>query len=154
MAYNQINIDSAVAVQGMKATPDQSIYTPRNFLVEDAAGIAVGGFVDYGSVDGTVTGAITNTYPLGFVERVINSFNYDVTSPGTLIVPEGGTLTIAVKGDYYVTAPETVAIGDPVYCNDTTGAVTDSNDADKLDTGWVYKTAGATDDMVIISNWA
>jgi len=154
MAYTQINLDMPVAVQGMKATPDQSIYTPRNFLVADAAGIAVGGFVDYGTNDGTVTAAITNTAPLGFVERVINSFNYDVTSAGTLVVPQGGALTIAVKGDYYVAAPETVDIGDTVYCNDTTGAVTDSSDSDKLDTGWVYKTAGAKDDMVIISNWA
>lgn len=154
MAYSQINLDSPVAVQGMKATPDQSVYTPRNFLVADAAGIAVGGFVDYGSTDGTVTAAITNTTPLGFVERVINSFNYDLTSTGTLVVPQGGTLTIAVKGDYYVAAPETVAIGGPVYCNDTTGAVTTSSDSDKVDTKWVYKTAGAKDEMVIISNWA
>ena len=46
MAYSQINLDSPVAVQGMKASPDQSIYTPENYLVADAAGIAVGGFVD------------------------------------------------------------------------------------------------------------
>ncbi len=61
MAYTQIGLDAPVAVQGMKATPDQSIYTPENYLVGDAAGIAVGGFVDYGTNAGTVTAAITNT---------------------------------------------------------------------------------------------
>lgn len=154
MAYNQIYIDAPVAVTGMKATPNQSIYTPTNFLVGDSAGIPVGQFVAASSTAGEATATIASADSvLGFVERVINYFNYDLADDGTLTVNEGMPLTVAVKGDYYVAAPATVSAGDTVYCGGT-GAIVASTASTKYDTGWKYKTAGATGDMVIISNWA
>ena len=154
MAYNQIGLYAPVAVAGMKATPDQSVYTPTNYLVGDVAGIPVGTFVAASSTEGEATATITGaTNIIGFVERVINAFNFNLKSAGSLTLPEGSLMTIAVKGDYYVAAPATVSAGDTVYCG-ATGAIVASTAATKYDTGWKYKTAGGANEMVIISNWA
>ena len=154
MAYNQIGLYAPVAVAGMKATPDQSVYTPTNYLVGDTNGINVGTFVAASATAGEATATIANAGAiLGFVERVINSFDFDLTSGGTLTLAEGSLMTIAVKGDYYVVAPATVAFGNSVYC-DATGKVVASSATGAIQTSWKYKTAGAKDEMVIISNWA
>lgn len=154
MAYNQIGLSAPIAVAGMKATPDQSIYTPVNYLVGDEDGIPVGQFVAASSTEGEATATISSASAiLGFVERTVVYPDYDLNSPGTLIAPEGSALTIAVKGDYYVPAPGAVAVGGTVYCS-ATGAIVASGETGALDTGWKYKTSGASQgDMVIISNW-
>lgn len=154
MAYNQIGLTAPLAVAGMKATPDQSIYTPFNYLVGDAAGIPVGQFVAESATAGEATATIASAAAiLGFVERVINSYDFNLKSAGTLTLAEGSLMTIAKKGDYYVAAPGAVTVGSAVYCSGT-GAIVASGTTGALDTGWKYKTAGAASgDMVIISNW-
>lgn len=148
---SQVYTSYAVAVPGDKATPDQSIYTSFNFLVGEDAGINVGQFVFRDAATQGVAMATSGTAQtlLGFVERVINYPNYNVASEGTLTVPKGYALTIAVRGDYYVAAPATVAIGDAVTV-DETGAIVSGG---AINTGWSYKTAGDAGDIVIISNW-
>lgn len=151
MAYNQVSMYPAAGVHGAKATTQPSIYTPISPLVADEAGIAVGSFVAAGEDEGTATATISATSDIiGFAERVINYPNYDVDSEGSLVVPEGYALTVAVKGDYYVNAPATVAVGDAVMV-DTAGAVASDG---MIDSGWVYKTSGDEGEAVIISNWA
>lgn len=151
MAYNQINLDSAVAVPGMPVVPNQAIYTPVNYLAENA--VPVGQFVAKGTADGTAAAAGITTAGdiIGFNERVINSFNYDLTSAGSLSVPDGGNLTIAVKGFYYVSAPDTVTEDAFVYC-DATGAICASSATGAIKTKWLYYTAGDAGDIVIITN--
>ena len=145
---SQVYLSTAAAVAGDKATPDQSIYTPYNFLAE--SDVSVGQFVFRSATDGMATGVDgTAATLLGFVERVINYPNYTVTEEGTLVVPNGFPLTVAVQGDYYVSAPYAVSIGDSVTI-DSTGALVSGG---SISTGWVYKTAGAEGDLVIISNW-
>lgn len=144
---SQVNLYRAVGVQGGKATPDQSIYTPINYVAGEG-GVTAGAFC-YADADTEGVAVAAGTTVLGFVERVISASLYDVTANGSLVYPEGTGLTIAVKGDYYVAAPETVAVGDTVYADADTGAVAATGN----DTGFVYKTAGDADELVIISNW-
>ena len=111
---SKVGLYVAPGVAGDKATPDQSVYTPLNPLAEVA--LPVGGFVFPVINDGVqdnsratnVAGVATEV--LGFVERVINYVNYDVFSPGTLVVPEGSALTVAVRGDYWAVSSTTCAL--------------------------------------------
>ena len=143
----------AVAVAGDKATPNQSVYTPLNHLAGEG-GATVGTF-GWIQADGTVIDAGT-TAPSGFVERVQAYPNYTVTSAGTLLIPAGFPVTLAVKGDYWVKTTQTCTVGGQVYVNQTTGAIeaTNSSGTNVAATGWLFKMAGEANDMVIISNWS
>lgn len=153
-----VSLDLAPGVAGDKATPDQSVYTPLNPLA--AVDLPVGGFVfpvvDSGVIDNTratnVAGSATEV--LGFVERVINYVNYDVFSGGTLTVPKGSALTVAVRGDYWAVSNTVATVGQKVLASTADGSIsTGTPDATHLDTGWVVKTAGAIGEPIIISNW-
>ena len=139
----QVNLSYAPGVPGDKATPDQSVYTPLNPLA--AVELPVGRFVF----------PVVATAVLGFVERVINYVNCDVLSDGTLSVPEGSALTVAVKGDYWAVSATAAAVGQAVLASTADGSVsTGAADATHLDTGWKVKTPGAAGEPVIISNWS
>lgn len=154
----QVNLSVAPGVAGDKATPDQSVYTPLNPLAEVA--LPVGGFVFPVVTDSVqdnsratnVAGGATEV--LGFVERVINYVNYDVFSPGTLVVPKGSALTVAVRGDYWAVSSTAATVGQKVLASTADGSIsTGTPDATHIDTGWVVKTAGAKGEPIIISNW-
>ena len=149
----KVNTVLAAAVAGDKATADQSIYTPLNHLAGEG-GATVGTF-GWIQADGTVIDAGT-TAPSGFVERVQAYPNYTVTDDGSLLIPQGFPVTLAVKGDYWVQTTQTAAVGGQVYVNQTTGAIeaTNSSGTNVAATGWLFKTAGEANDMVIISNWS
>lgn len=156
----QVEMTLAPGVAGGKATPDQSVYTPVNPLA--AVALPVGGFV-FPVVDGGVTynTAATNvagdaTTVLGFVERVINYANYEVELDGTLTVPAGGNLTVAVKGDYWAVATTEAKVGQSVLASVTDGSISTGDSATagtNVDTGWKVKTPGAAGELIIISNW-
>lgn len=155
---SKVGLYVAPGVAGDKATPDQSVYTPLNPLAEVA--LPVGGFVFPVINDGVQDNSrATNvagdaTAVLGFVERVINYVNYDVLQDGTLIVPEGATLTVAVKGDYWAVSTTAATVGQAVLASTADGSVsTGTADATHLDTGWKVKTPGAVGEPIIISNW-
>lgn len=155
MLQSQVNTDLAAAVPGQKATPDQSIYTPINF-VAGQNGTQVGTFCwidssNPGAVDSTTSGADA---PMGIVERVISAFMYDVTESGTLTVPAGQAVTVAVRGDYWVKTSETATVGGQVYVDKTNGNILSAVGSNGIACpGWVFKTAGDANEMVIISNW-
>lgn len=149
----QVNIDMAVAVPGQKATPDQAVYTPINY-VADADGVSMGTFCWASTTAGVATATTTGTdKPLGFVERVV-SFALDSDSDASVLVPQYGALTVAVKGDYYVATTEAATVGGSVYVDKTNGKILAAAGTNGIDTGWKFKTAGAANDIVIISNWA
>lgn len=155
---SKVNRYLAQGVPGAKATPDQSVYTPLNPLAAKA--LPVGGFV-FPVVSGGVTDntsatnvAGTATEVLGFVERVINYVNYDLLDDGTLTVPEGSALTVAVRGDYWAVSSTAATVGQKVLASTADGSIsTGTPDATHLDTGWVVKTPGAIGEPIIISNW-
>lgn len=142
-----------VAIAGDRASQNPTVYVPTNFL---AGGVVnVGGFVWRDTTNpATEVVASGSGAPLGFIERTINHDNFNIEVEGTLAIPEEGNVTVAQKGDFFVVADGAVSIGDKVYANTTTGAVTFTSGEGAVDTGYVAMTAAAaTGELVIISNW-
>ena len=140
------------AIAGDRANQQEVIYTPINLVTPadlgTAVAVKVGNFAWRKGADQAV-GAGTGA-PVGFVERVQDYQYYDIDSEGTLVVPNGAAVEIAVKGDFFVQADASVSVGDTVYANNTTGAATFSSSG-ATDTGFKAFTAGASGDMVIIT---
>ena len=140
------------AIVGDRANQQEVIYTPINLVTPadlgTAVAVKVGNFAWRKGADQAV-GAGAGA-PVGFVERVQNYQYYDIDSEGTLVVPNGAAVEIAVKGDFFVQADASVSVGDTVYANNTTGAATFSSSG-ATDTGFKAFTAGASGDMVIIT---
>lgn len=158
----QVNLYRAAGVQGDKATPNQSIYFPKQMVAE--GDVTVGTFVFYGTdaskqASNTKTGATGATAAdlVGFVERVINYANYDVTSEGTLIVPNKSTLTIAMCGDYWATATTAATPRQKVFVNPTTGAISTAAAGETVsgavETPWTVIQGGKAGTPILISNW-
>lgn len=155
----QVNLYRAAGVQGDKATPNQSIYFPKQMVAEGA--VTVGTFVFYGTdaskqASNTKTGG-TAADIIGFVERVINYANYDVTSEGTLIVPNKSTLTIAMCGDYWATATTAATPRQKVFVNPTTGTISTAAAGGivegAVETPWTVIQGGEAGTPILISNW-
>lgn len=157
----QVNLYRAAGVQGDKATPNQSIYFPKQMVAE--GDVTVGTFVFYGT-DASKQASNTNTKTgataadlVGFVERVINYANYDVTSEGTLIVPNKSTLTIAMCGDYWATATTAATPRQKVFVNPTTGAISTAAAGETVsgavETPWTVIQGGEAGTPILISNW-
>jgi len=152
----QVNKSVAPGVAGDLATPDQAIYQAVNFVAE--ADCTVGNFVfagtdaSYQAKPGAASGQ-----PIGLVQRNLSYPNYTISSGGSLTVPAGYTLTIAVKGDFWVKTSSSASVGDAVFASLTDGSISTaapgSTVAGSVETAWRVKTAGAANDMVIISNW-
>jgi hypothetical protein len=141
------------AIAGDRASQNPTVYVPTNFL---AGGVVnVGGFVWRDTTNpATEVVASGSGAPLGFIERTINHDNFNIDVEGTLAIPEEGNVTVAQKGDFFVVADGAVSIGDKVYADTTTGAVTFTSGDDTEDTGYVAVTAAAAEgELVIISNW-
>ena len=140
------------AIAGDRANQQEVIYTPINLVTPadlgTAVAVKVGNFAWRKGADQAV-GAGAGA-PVGFVERVQNYQYYDIDSEGTLVVPNGAAVEIAVKGDFFVQADASVSVGDTVYANNTTGAATFSSSG-ATDTGFKAFTAGASGDMVVIT---
>lgn len=155
----QVNLYRAAGVQGDKATPNQSIYFPKQMVAE--GDVTVGTFVFYGTdvskqASNSKTGG-TAADIIGFVERVINYANYDVTSEGTLIVPNKSTLTIAMCGDYWATATTAATPRQKVFVNPTTGAISTAaaggTEEGAVETPWTVIQGGEAGTPILISNW-
>lgn len=153
-----VNLYPSAAVQGDRASQNPIIYTPQNYLAGD--NVKVGTFVwlnseatDPMTVKNTGTGA-----PLGFVERTLSGFDYNVSEDGTLVIAKGEAVTVAIRGDFYVPANTTVTVGMAAFANTTTGAVTfaasGSSQSGAVETAYRAMTAGKEGDMIIISNEA
>lgn len=143
-----IALTNPAAIPGDRANQQPTIYAPINFIA--GAGVKVGGFVWRDAADAGKVVAAGEGEPLGFMERVQNFLMYDLSKGGTLDIPENSEVNVAIRGDFFALADETVAIGATVYANTTTGAVT-FNSSGAVDTGWKAFTAGEEGDVVIIT---
>ena len=130
------------AIPGDRANNQVAIYAPENFTVAGGTAVAVqaGGFV-WRNADGQVEGGDTGA-PLGFMERVQNQPNYDISVPGSMVIPAGAEVNVAVQGDFFIEADATTSAGATVYANTSNGAATLTSGAGVADTG--FKTFGAT----------
>ena len=132
------------AIPGDRANNQEVIYTPENLVTPADLGpalpVQVGGFA-WKNSDGQAVGNGSGA-PVGFAERVQNYQYYDMTDEGTLVVPNGAAVELAVKGDFFVQADATTSAGATVYANTSNGAATLTSGASTVDTG--FKTWGAT----------
>jgi hypothetical protein len=143
---------NAPGTAGDRASQNPTVYVPTNFLAGGT--VKCGGFVWRDTTNpGTEVVAAGSGAPLGFIERTINHDNFNINVEGTLAIAEGGNVTVAMRGDFYVGADATVTIGAPVYTEPATGAVTFTSTATTVDTGYVAMTAGSSGDLIIVSNW-
>ena len=116
--------------------------------------VKVGGFVwrDTTNPETQVAASTVGTdKPLGFLERVQNYDNFNEAVEGTLEVPAGSEVNVAVKGDFFIKADASVSVGDTVYADPATGAASFVG-TDKTATDFKAFTSGASGDMVIITN--
>ena len=142
------------AIPGDRANNQEVIYTPENLVTRPDLGTAyaavqVGGFAwkdSNGNAVGNGSGA-----PVGFAERVQNYQYYDVTEEGTLVVPNGAAVELAVKGDFFITADATTSAGATVYANTSNGAATLTSGGSTVDTGFKTWNATTSGGMAIIT---
>lgn len=152
-----VDLSLAVAVPGMAATPNQSVYTPLTYLADDTNGVHVGQFVWIDSDGNASNTQVASTLPLGFAERVLAQPNYGITSQASDLVPPTMPVTVAVKGDYYVKTLTNATVGQAVFAMLDGTVKTDASGAtvtNGIETSWRVKTAGSANDIIIISNWS
>lgn len=155
MAFQKtVGLYNVAATQGDRANQNPFVYFPTNFLAGGT--VKVGGFVWRDATNGEREVVASGSgRPLGFVERTINHNNMNIALEGTLDIPEGGNVTVARRGDFFVKADASVAVGATVYAKVASGEVTFTADSpNTVDTGYIAVTSGAVGDMVIISNMA
>ena len=139
------------AIAGDRANQQEVIYTPTNFTA--ASAVNVGGFVwrDTTNPETQVKASTSGSdAPLGFLERVQNFPNYTLSTEGTLQVPAGCEVNVAVKGDFYVVADKSVSVGDSLYAFTATGGATFTTSL-AVDTGFKAFTSGSSGDMIIVT---
>ena len=140
------------AIPGDRANNQVAIYAPVNFTVASGAtavAVKAGGFV-WEDANGQVQGGGTGA-PLGFMERVQNQPNYDVSVPGSLVIPGGAEVNVAVQGDFYIEADATTSAGATVYAVTSNGAATLTSAAGVEDTGFKTFNATTSGGMAIIT---
>jgi hypothetical protein len=152
--YQQsVGLYNKTAIAGDRANQQEVIYTPINLVTPadlgTAVAVKVGNFAWRKGADQAV-GAGTGA-PVGFVERVQNYQYYDVTDEGTLVVPQGASVELAVKGDFFVQADATTSAGATVYANTSNGAATLTSGASTVDTGFKTWNATTSGGMAIIT---
>lgn len=153
---SQVSLYPAVGVQGDKATGAQSFYTPQTFVSE---GVVTVGHFAFAGTDADIQAtcsAGSNTDSLGLVERVINAVNPDAFSNGTLNLPEGTPLSIAIAGDYWVISTTAATAGQSVFAATATGAISTGSTAPSgsVETGWKVRMGGAAGEVILISSFA
>ena len=162
MAFQeQVGRYRAQGVAGQAATPDQSVYTVKNYLSDGSAKIGAFAFVNAENAGQAGITGTSATAVLGLVERVVQYPIYDVRDEAITTVPEGYGLTIAVRGDYYVDTTAAATVGDAVFASQTDGtiktAAAGSSQSGFIETPWRVKDAlDATEaaGLILISNWS
>lgn len=143
------------AIPGDRANQQVTIYAPENLVTKPDLGtglpVQVGGFAWRDATNPNYVVAGGTGAPLGFMERVQNYKYYDITDEGTLVIPNGAEVNVAVKGDFFVQADASCDAGDTVYANTSNGAATMTSGAGSVDTGFKVWNGGSQGDMVIIT---
>lgn len=152
-AGNSVAIEPAPAVQGDRVNNGAIFYTAHNFLT--ASTCNVGEFVwrDTTNPEIAVKNSAASGAPLGIVERTHEYTDFVVNS---LTVPAKANVTIVEKGSMWATADTTVTIGMKAFAVLADGSIkfaaAGATVTGAVETSWAAFTAGATGDLVMISN--
>ncbi|USB65941.1 structural cement protein Gp24 [Klebsiella pneumoniae] len=154
---DQVGLYYSGAVEGDKASHNPVVYLPKNPLAE--GNVTVGRFVFRGTDPETQVKA-SGSVVAGFVQRLINYYNYTITSSGTLTIPTETPVTVAVKGEFYtaINQSATPTYGQKAFASTTDGSIAYANAgatvAGHVETGFVVKEIRAEDGLVMISNYS
>ena len=106
------------------------------------------------SVAWTATG--TGASVKGFVVRVQMYPNYILKSPGTLLVPSGSSLSVAVRGDFYAISKTAATIGQKVFASTTDGSISTGEEGGSIsgsvETDFYVERGGAPGEVIVIGN--
>lgn len=163
---NAVGLSYALGIVGQQVVIGQAEYLAYNPLSDGTVKAGTFCFKKAGSGNGEVfahaalTGA-ADAVPLGFVERVVDSYIPTVGGDATQVYPAGAALTVAIRGQYYIEAPAAIASdGLGVFINPTTGAISIAASAGtgEVDTGWTCRipnggTSAAQGDIVIVERF-
>lgn len=142
----------AIGVPGSKADLNAADYYPNSLTAE--GDVVAGTFVWLGTEPELDAKNSGTGEPLGLVERNIVYPKYDILEDGTLTIADGETLTVAVRGCFYVATTTAATVGQTVFASTTDGSVitgaAGSTVADAVETGWTVITAGAAGETIII----
>jgi hypothetical protein len=157
IAQKQVFTSIAKGVPGQKASLNEGFHYYPNTLMAEVA-LAVGGFAWLGSDPETLATnkGPADTKPVGFVERNIVYPDYDPLSPGTLTVPPGSALAVAVSGDFWAVAAQDATVGQKVFAVSADGSLTvgaaGATVSGAVETDWSVVTAGLAGEPIIISS--
>lgn len=104
------------------------------------------------------TAQVASAYPppVGIVVRDMAS-TIPCEDEATMQISEGRPVAVAVRGDLLIAAPAAATVGQKVFANYTTGALSlgaaGGSVASSVETAWVVRSAGQTGDIIHISNW-
>lgn len=104
------------------------------------------------------TAQVASAYPppVGIVVRDMAS-TIPCEDEATMQTSEGRPVAVAVRGDLLIAAPAAATVGQKVFANYTTGALSlgaaGGSVASSVETDWIVRSAGASGDIIHISNW-
>lgn len=108
---NTVNLTPGKGIPGAFASINPGLSAPFNYLAK--TGVNVGGFV-WDNGDGTCSGTGSGA-PIGFVHRDhIYTFT-DITTGGSLAVPEGQNVEAFTQGDFFASPVAAVTKGQKVF---------------------------------------
>ena len=94
--------------------------------------------------------------PLGIVVRDMAS-TIPCADEATMQIEAGRPVAVAVRCDLLIAAPAAATVGQKIFANYTTGALSlgaaGGSVASSVETDWVVRSAGQAGDIIHISNW-
>ena len=161
-----VGLNYALGIPGQQVVVGQAEYAVYNPLSDGTVKAGTFCFKKAGTGNGEVfahaslTGA-ADAAPIGFVERVVDTYIPTVGGDATQVYPAGAAVTVAIRGQYYIEAPAAIsADGLGVFINPTTGAISIAASAGtgEVDTGWTCRipnggTSAAQGDIVIVERF-
>lgn len=143
-----VGLNYALGIPGQQVVVGQAEYASYNPLSDGT--VKAGAFCFKKALSGngegfagaTLLGAADTDLPLGFVERVTDTYIPTVAGEATSVYPAGAAVTVAICGQFYIEAPAAIASdGLPVYIKPTTGAlnISASKGEGEVDTGWICR---------------
>ncbi|QDX31938.1 hypothetical protein Dpoa569_0001327 [Dickeya poaceiphila] len=155
---SQVNQFYAPAVKGDRASQNPVVYLPFNPRAENT--VYVGQFVFAGSDNTQVKSSTSGSdAPVGFIERLLNYYNFTLTSGSTMTLPDNTSLTVAKIGEFYVTYDNSSVptVGQKAFASKTNGSVhfaaAGATVSGFVETTFVCKGVDSTSGLAVISNW-
>ena len=142
-----IGLRYGLAVAGQQVVINQAEYLHYNPLSDGS--VKAGTFCFKKAVSGngesfgyaSSVGSDATSEPLGFVERVVDTYIEQINAENTETYPEGAPVTVAIRGQFYADAPADItADGLSVFVDALTGAITvgsaPESGSSAIDTHW------------------